>query len=583
MDIDFERLTSFKYYSENFLKIKTEPPASRVLPFKMNNVQARLDKVFERKLRKHQPIRIVVLKARREGVSTYIEGRLFHKVHTTPNTNAFIIAQDKDALSRIFDMSKLFYDCLPAELRPMKRYSSKKELLFENPNDKDRFLNPGLRSHIEVFSAGKADSVSRSGGYSCAHFSEVAFYDFPEELVTATVPSIPLVEGTMVIYESTANGRGTWFHDEWLAAKDGQSNFEPIFFSWLEFPDYMQLFNRKQEQEEIIDTLDAEEQTLIQKYHATLEQLNWRRIRLRDFGGDLDKFHQEYPVDDVEAFVSSGKSYFNRLKVRELLNKTSPPEGIGDCTQFGFVENKDGPLSIWHKPEPGYEYVIGVDVGGGTIDGDPSVMEVLRVPRGSPFILQCAEYRDWIDPVVLAGKAVQLGHYYNDAMLAPEINNHGMTTLNEIKNNYWNIYRWQYFDKFGKFYTDKLGWQTHMGTKPLLCDYASACINADVLVIHSEGLVDEMMSFIKNRSGTGEADEGCNDDRVMAFIIGLFCLAHSYEVSSVLKKLDVFTDHTIAEQVKEEKRIYEKFDHDESYIEPNDLTVDGRDRSWLNY
>ena len=36
---------------------------------------------------------------------------------------------------------------------------------------------------------------------------------------------------TMIAYESTANGTGNFFHKEWLAAKKGQSQFEPFFRS----------------------------------------------------------------------------------------------------------------------------------------------------------------------------------------------------------------------------------------------------------------------------------------------------------------------------------------------------------------
>jgi hypothetical protein len=153
-----------------------------------------------------------------------------------------------------------------------------------------------------------------------------------------------------------------------------------------------------------------------------------------------------------------------------------------------------------------------------------------------------AEWKGWCDPVVLAGKAINLGTYYNTAMLCPEINNHGHTTLNEIKESYWNVYRWQYFDRFGKNITSKLGWETNVATKPFLCDYTSACLNANILVIRSAELLDEMMTFIKNPNGSGEADESAYDDLVMAYMIGVFTMAHSYQSSSILKELGAFAN-----------------------------------------
>jgi hypothetical protein len=328
--------------------------------------------------------------------------------------------------------------------------------------------------------------------------------------------------------------------------------------------------------------------TLVEKYNAQPKQLHWRRHKILDLQDDIDLFHQEFPVDDIEAFIASGLPYFSRRKIRELLNKTSPPTFVGDITEFGVVENESGPLFIWERPQEGVQYVLGVDPKTGESEsGDPAVIEVLKVPTESPHIVQVAEYRDWVDPVVLAGKCVALARYYNEGMLSPEINagGGGLTCLNEIKEQYWNIYRWQYFDRFGKQMTNKLGWDTNMSTRPLLCDYTSAAINADILVLRSEGLVDEMMSFIKRSSTGGEADEGCYDDRVMAFMIGLFTLAHSYQSASILKELGLFMQPVVTET--KVKTLVNPWEHDKDYMYEDakaekDAYFSGDD-AWLNY
>ena len=573
----------FNFYATNLLKIKTEPPYPKIVPFNLRSSQVKLDKLFEQEMSIKGYVRINVLKARREGISTYVEGRIFHKVSTNPNTNAFIVAHDKDALSTIFDMSKLFYDCLPVDYRPMKRYSSKKELVFENPNDKSRFTEPGLRSKIEVFSANKV-TASRSGGYSAAHFSEVAFYEDAETLLTATVPSIPDAPGTFIVRESTANGRGDFFHHEWGLAKEGKSNFKNIFFSWLEFEEYKIDLNDRQERD-ILNNLDEEEKVLRERYHAKPGQLGWRRQKLLDYHGDVDKFHQEYPTTDEEAFISSGTPYFSRNRIREYALKVAPPVFRGDITGYGLIDHPEGELKIWEYPQPGLEYVMGVDVGGGEEGGDHSVIEVICVPKGTPIVVQVAEWCGIIDPVILGEKCIRLAQLYNDALISPETNNHGLTTLNEIKEHYWNIYRWQYFDKFGKTYSQRLGWNTNVATRPLLCDYASAAINADIIVLRSEALVDELMSFIK-RPGIlygGSADNGSFDDRVMAFLIALFTMAHSNQSSSLLRELGVLTMNPII--VPETKVILSAHDHDLPMIHSGQQHHEfyGNDRGWLNY
>lgn len=588
MDIDFGRLKDFRYYANNFLKIKTEPPNAQILPFRLNPIQIKLDSLVERLLKEKGKAEIIILKARREGLSTYVEGRLFHETATTPNVGAFIIAHDKDGLDKIFNMSKLFYDELPTEIRPMKQYSSKKELVFANPNDKERLIEPGLRSSIEVFSANKG-TASRSGGYHAAHFSEVAFYADAETLLTAVVSSTE--NAKFVFWESTANGRGDFFHNEWLNAKKGESVNTPIFFSWLEFPDYQEPLPNPQARKNLLHSLDEEEQMLVGKYHASPEQLYWRRRIIMRMQNDVDKFHQEYPVDDIEAFVASGNSYFPRTKLRELLNRTVEPIWVGELTGMGLTQSDDGELWIWEHPTKGCDYVIGVDSCEGTEDGDPAAMQVLKVPRGGmPIIEQVAEWHGSLDPVSLGKYSVLLARLYNEALLVPEINNHGHTTLNEIKENYFNVYFWQYFDRFGKTYSKKLGWETNISTRPLLCDYTLACINADVLILRSEELVDEMMNFIRRptyMNAGGDAESGKHDDLLMAFMIALFCLAHSeLDSGSLLKNLGSFgkSDDIIIDSKPGKILTFKsRTNIDESFLPPEEGDYYTGDQAWLNY
>src|SRR3972149_981223 len=149
--IDLSQISDFRYYAENLLKIKTEK--RQIIPFKFNIEQERLHKIWEWQLKTLGMVRLIILKDRRIGCSTYVDARQFHQTTTIPNTGGYIVTHDKPSLGKIFGMAKLFYDELPKAFRPMKRYSNKTELVFENPNTKSRFSNPGLRSFMEVFSA----------------------------------------------------------------------------------------------------------------------------------------------------------------------------------------------------------------------------------------------------------------------------------------------------------------------------------------------------------------------------------------------------------------------------------------------
>lgn len=537
----------FPYYASKLLKVKQQEPFEAIVSFNLNPIQQKLNQLWEYLLKTQGFVRLIILKARRHGISTYIEGRLFHKATMNEHTNVFIIADDMDHTSTIFEMSRLFYEMLPPELRPMKRYNAKgKHLIFENPSDKARLIEPGLRSRIEVFPA-KRVAASRSGGYTGAHLSEVAFFTAAESLIAAIRPSLPTTSpGTVYVLESTANGRGDYFHAEWKRAKNKKSNFYPVFFSWLDHSYYTMSVSDGM-RKELTNTLDEEELGLIAKHKATLGQLLWRREMIKDLVGDVELFHQEFPSNDVEAFIASGQCYFNRNKLRVMLDKTSPPIFKGDIGEVEGVirltPNEEGPLWIWEMPISKRDYVIGIDTCAGAEnrnadeeEGDMAAMEVIKVPVGTYMVEQVAEYMKPIGPVPLAHKAVLLGRLYNEGMLSPEIDKHGLTLLNEIKEVYFNIYRWQYFDRFGKYHTNKLGWDTNVTTKPLLCDYAAACIDSEVLVIRSERLIDQMFSFIR-LGNSGEADNNQWDDLVMSYMIALFTLVRSFDVEALLKML----------------------------------------------
>jgi hypothetical protein len=586
--IDISRLHEFRYYAANLLKIKTEK--RQIVPFIFNIEQERLHKVWEWQLKTMGMVRLIILKDRRIGASTYIDGRQFHQTTTIPNTGGFIVTHDKASLGKIFGMAKLFYDALPKDYRPMKRYSNKTELVFENPVEKERFTNPGLRSFMEVFSAATG-TASRSGGYSFAHFSEVAFYDNAEALITSTVPSVMDLPGTVKVYESTGNGRQGFFYEQWRKARKSLnsprklSNFYPIFFGWLTFPEYTKPFHSKQERVDLIGTLDEEELYLIQKFKATHEQLNWRRSKILDFDDDIEKFHQEYPSDDEEAFVSKGTPYFSKRLLLQLRNKCKSPLKRGKVSELGFVENEDGEFSIWEFPEKGAEYVVAADAGEGKVDNDPlhydpSVVQVLKAPKGSPLIKQVAEWKGYIDPTMFAGVIAAIGNMYNEGLAVPENKHPGLTTIAELKHIYWNIYHWTYIDRFKNAESTKLGWETNSATKPIGCSYLATCLMAGILEINSEDLVDEMLAFIRNTSNSGEADYNCHDDLVMAYMIGVFCLGNAYNVGSLLQKLGQFTEKQ-GEQKK--KSYFDPAKHDLAFIQGEDDLVGAGDMTWLTY
>ena len=67
----------------------------------------------------------------------------------------------------------------------------------------------------------------------------------------------------------------------------------------------------------------------------------------------------------------------------------------------------------------------------------------------------------------------------------------------------------------------KLGWLTDPKTKPLMVGEGDRIIREGLATIRSPELLSELMTFVRLADGKTEAQEGCFDDLVIAWLIAL--------------------------------------------------------------
>lgn len=519
-----------KLYFEKCLKIRTKE--GKLEPFCMNAMQEKSEKlIYEHQVSKGKPIRVIWLKARQHGISTYCEAKIFKKTATNPFRNAMIIAHEDKATQNLFAMSKLYYEELPPMLRPMKKYSNESALVFENPtNDENvKYENPGLRSKITIATAKNVDT-GRSSTIHSLHASEVAFWDNATTLMTGLLQCVPDTPNTEVYLESTANGVGDWFYDFWQKAVKGENDYLPIFLAWFENLEYSKPFNSKKEKKAFIESVNfvskdangnevrTEEYHLKEAHNLTYEQLNWRKWCINNkLNGDVELFHQEYPSTAEEAFIVSGRPVFNTNSLNKYRSAVKPPVATGYIIDGKFVEDKNGYISIWKYPEKDVFYVMGGDVAEGLISGDYSCLAIL-----DEKLDLCASWYGHIAPDLLGDEAVKLAKMYNDAYIGIESNNHGLTTLKAIVNKeYWNVYYQKNYDKIADVITKKLGWNTNKRTKPLMINKLAEFIREMYLGIYWDTLISELFTYVIGDDGITNAQQGSHDDTVMALAIAL--------------------------------------------------------------
>ena len=522
-----------KWYIEKFLKIKNKQ--AQMIPFKFNKAQNLIYKEWLNCLKNGIPPKFIVLKSRQQGISTWAEGMIFADTANNELKSSYIIAHEGDASSNLFSMSKLFYDELPQLIKPMRSRNNQKALIFENPN-KDAVERgdelPGLRSKYAIGTANVGEA-GRSGTNHNLHISECAFFPNPEKTVAGLMQTIPDGLNTLMIMESTANGIGGFFHDAWIKAVTGSDDLIPIFLPWSFDPTCTREFKTKEDKNELVENISrtytdykgdevrTEEWHLMEEYNLTWEQLNWRRWAIANKClGDINIFKQEYPINDQEAFLSSGRPKFDIGTLREYRKACSEPVVGYLDSNIGTIKFRDderGYVKIWEKPERRKNYYIGADVAEGLEKGDFSSMYVMD----DSFNIVAA-WHGHIDPDLFGIECVKLARYYGDAFLAVENNNHGLTTLKAIQRlEYWNIFHHKNVDKITDTITTKMGWTTKQDTKRLMIDKLAEFIRERYIKMKDKDLIGELMSYIIEPSGSTNAQLGCFDDRVMSLAITL--------------------------------------------------------------
>jgi hypothetical protein len=453
--------------AEQLLRVRTRE--GRTAPLRANGAQ----RAFERR----RGERNIVLKARQMGLTTWAAARFFLKTITQPGTLTLEVAHTQEAAEEIFRIVHRFVDCLPEELRegPLKTSRANvRQIVFAEIDAQYRVVSAGERN------AGRGLTVQN------LHCSELARWpgDPAETLAGLRAAMAP---GAELILESTPDGVGGCFHEEWQKAQE--TGMVRHFFPW-----WMERRYRGKAVDEA--TLSEEERDLIARKHLDLEQIGFRRQIRADFRGLA---RQEYAEDEESCFLASGDSVFELGAIVARWAEMPPPAEV----------RRNGELEIWLPPLKDKKYLVAVDPAGGGSEGDYSAAQVLEMETG----LQCAEFAGHVGGLELARLVTALAAEYNRAWLVVERNNHGSGVLALIETacGYERIYR----------QGGQAGWLTTSMSRPAALGRLDAGLVERPDCFQSRRLLAECRSFVRRPDGGSGARPGTHDDRVMAMAIAL--------------------------------------------------------------
>jgi len=221
-----------------------------------------------------------ILKARQQGFSSLILGLFTADFLLKENSRSVVVADIADNAQELLDRVKFYIKSYERkhDIKIPLKYNSKYELFYEALNTR---YTIGTSTNIDF---GRSKTITN------LHLSEFNFYNNPEALLAGALQAV-VPTGSKVMIETTANG----FNEGkvlWDACTLGEKPLKPLFYGASRFYDKEFLDKKKRE----------------------LGRL----------------YPQEYPETAIEAFITSGDTYFNKealaLYLKEVGNVKPLPQ-----------------------------------------------------------------------------------------------------------------------------------------------------------------------------------------------------------------------------------------------------------------
>lgn len=558
-----EQCQDLRYYLENYHCIRDEHGNWKSF-YPWFEYQEILYEASREEWEEHGFCKIIVLKPRQSGISTWTAASMFHRTIFTPHMYTMLVGQNEDTSEHIYAMSMNAYDALPWWLKPEYMYKTKgDEIVFQRENEDLRTVNPGLGSILKCSNAMKMSGVAIGRSLQSFHGSECSRW--PDDgMFEADIKPSMNARDTYSIIESTGYGRQGFFYEHWRGSLEGDTGYRAVFIPVYRSKKYYLPFSKKSQQKNdamrnaFTLHLDEEKfnERVAKEEHFDIPKEFWnfhrQGLRAAKSANSRSGFVESYPLTPAQAFQASGICAFDRETLEEQQmryvckplwageismaadNKTPNTDAIREVSHDEILPKRKGDrpskrLHVWEWPEAGQTYYTSSDSALGVEGGDFSVAEVWRAGQGSAPDTQVAEWWGHVPPQEFARINCALAYWYNGAEIATEYQGPGITVGDKlVELDYPALYRERMKDRPGGAYKPYFHFVTNIKTRESII----ATMNETLLVhnrkdepgviLRSEELLDEMTDF--GSIGGRMEGQGNNDDGAMAAMIGLYCM-----------------------------------------------------------
>lgn len=529
------------------------------IPFTLNRQQVELYKEMALQRIKDRPVRQDILKSRQIGYSTFIAGFNFIVGMFTPNMHVGVVADVEDHAKNIFAKYEYFYKHLN-DSNPMKDEIDEFDRTHKgkgqkHPND----YRPTLKAQrgqtymeteagnsiIEVLVAGQGSG--RSGTYHILHLSECAFFKNLKVTLNGLLETVSSKnKNSFIFLETTANGFNE-YKDRWDKDSAGKTSYHALFMPWFMNPEYC-----NEEFDKPGVEMPAMEEWLYEKgkqYGLSNGQMVWYWDKYQD-KGDKGIVLQEYPFCPTDAFLTSGNCLFNteliakrKEELLELIGRgewgrsgrfatTSKYSEDGKAIAFvnhGFVEHRNGDITIYVEPIEGHPYIVNCDPAMG--GEDFYAIQVIDNYTCEQVAVYHTNTPSGDDEV--AFQLIALGQYYNNALISAECNNSNGSYILQIadKCGYKFIYQDSEYDALTDRWDNRFGYKTKQNNKNPMVTMLKLNFRDNYRMINDLQTLCEMEEFevFRNENTRKEsyrASGSAHDDLVMS-LCGCFYIRSS--------------------------------------------------------
>lgn len=516
----------FEYWCATCATVR-DKVSGRNVKLRLNAPQRHVLADLERQRLAGKGVRMILLKARQWGGSTLVLMYMaWIQLVLRRNWNSIICGHKRSTSSVIKGMYTKLLQHYPKQL-----LDDDKPLEFKTFEGNTNAKIITGRDCLVLMGTAQVDDVVRGYDIAMAHMSEVAFWPSstmrnPEDVMRSVDGSLLVGGLTVEVLESTANGIGNYFHNEWLLSVNGETDKHAVFIPWFE----IEIYRLPVDEAEIADlwkNFDDYERNLW-RIGCTLEMIKWYHEKRKSYQSH-HKMMAEFPTNSTEAFSTSGRCVFSLSRLDAMRTQCCEPLAKGELKKVNgkwrIIDEGKPRLKVWKMPTTDMlesKYVVGVDIGGRSASADYSVISVIDCH--DRICETVAQWRGHIDHDLLIEKAIAIASFYNQALLVVESNtlethaSDGKSAylLRRLKDEYSNVFR-----RKTEPHGFKVGFQTNVLTKAQVVNHLVTMVREGLLVEHDSDAIDEMSWFEERLGGGFGAIDGKHDDMVMSRGIAL--------------------------------------------------------------